>query len=222
MKTLNLSQIVKGVVLATALVAGLAACGRPGNENNFNVFQQDNRDPDINGQSFFEATTRAYSINSWNTNANSLTLNWRFAGQNTAPTAQNYDGVYAFQSPALMYSGKVSAVGTVVVSAPLNLYFCGQVPAGNYELGTEVVGRWNQGQISGIRLIARGPVTFVLTLSNTQAYDYSFAGGAFPQPHFGGGFNPRFGGFQSKGINGTMMIEQVNGFYCQGAFYNLF
>lgn len=227
MKTYNLSQLVKGLVLATALVAGLSACGRR-NDNNQpqNVFQQSNLDGDINGQPFYETTTRAYSQNYWSASTY-LTLNWRFAGQNINPNQQqnnnnnSFNNGYnnnSFLTPAMAYSGKVAAVGNMVIATPLNLSFCGTIPAGTYDLQTETVGRWNQGQISGLRLVLRGPVTFSVVLYNAQASEYTYGGGYNP-------YNPYQGGYASannRRISGTLTIEQVNGYYCQGSNYTMY
>lgn len=228
MKTYNVSQIVKGLVLATALVAGLAACGKKADNNQpQNVFQQSNMDGDINGQPFFETTTRAYSQNSWNYSSY-LTINWQFAGQNINPnTANNNSNSFnngynnSFSSPSMIYSGKVAAVGSIAVSASMNMSFCGTIPAGTYNIQTTTVGRWNQGQISGIRLAAVGPVTFSIVLYNAQAYDYSY-GSSYPYaqpyqpPYYQQGYYQSANG---KRITGTLQIESVNGYYCQGASY---
>ena len=234
MKTYNLSQIVKGLVLATSLVAGLTACGKKGDENQpQNVFQQSNSDGDITGQPFFETTTRAYSQNYWNSST-FLTVNWKFAGQNINPQAvpqQNNNNGYntgynngynnSYLSPAMSYSGKVAAVGSIAIPAALNLSFCGTIPAGTYDLQTNNVGRWNQGQISGIRLVLRGPVTFYVVLYNAQATEYSY-GNNYPYAQPYGqqqGYNQSA---NSKRISGTLQIESVNGYYCQGATYNMY
>lgn len=229
MKTYNLSQVVKGLVLATALLAGLTACGKKADNNQpQNVFQQSNNDADITGQPFFETTTRAYNINSWNS-SNFLTINWQFAGQNINPNgAQNNNNNYGYNNynysaPSMQYSGKVAAAGNVVLSTPLNLSFCGTIPAGTYTLTTTTVGRWNQGQISGLRLAASGPVTFYVVLYNAQAYDYSF-GNSYPyaqpyqQPYQQGYYQSANG----KRVSGSLQIEQVNGYYCQGSSYQMY
>lgn len=223
MKTYNLSQVVKGLVLATALVAGLAACGKKADNNQpQNVFQQSNNDADITGQPFFETTTRAYSQNYWSS-SNFLTINWQFAGQNINPNGvqnnsynNNYN--YNYASPSMAYAGKVAAAGNIVLSAPLNLSFCGTIPAGTYNLTTSTVGRWNQGQISGLRLALIGPVTFYVVLYNAQAYDYSF-GNSYPyaQPYQQGYYQQN-----GKRISGTLQIESVNGYYCQGSSYTMY
>ncbi len=238
MKTYNLSQIVKGLVLATSLVAGLTACGKKGDENQpQNVYQQSNSDRDITGQPFFETTTRAYGQNYWNSST-FLTINWKFAGQNINPQSapQNNNNGYSsgynnnsYLSPAMSYSGKVAAIGSVAIAAPLNLSFCPTIPAGTYDLQTSTVGRWNQGQISGIQLVLRGPVTFFAVLYNAQASEFSY-GNSYPyaQP-YQQQYYPQQGyqqqGYQSSNsrrISGTLRIVSVNEAYCQGADYNMY
>ena len=216
MKTLNVSKLIKYFVLGTALVAGLSACGKRGDDNEgLNAFSASNNDRDINGQPFFETTTRAYSVQNWN-QSQSLTISWRFAGQNinpNAPQQQNNNGQFQqpinYYSPAMTYVGKVAAIGRIDVSVPMNLYFCGTLPAGSYELQTQDVGRWNQGQISGIRLVARGAVTFTALLVNSRAWDNS--------NYYNGP-----SASANRYIEGTFRIEQINGYYCQGADFNMY
>jgi hypothetical protein len=229
MKTFKMTKIVKGFVLATSLVVGLTACGKKADNNNQaqNVFQQSNLDGEINGQPFFETTTRAYSQNYW-TASTYLTLNWQFAGQNISPTnPQNNNNSFnngfnnSFSSPAMAYSGKVAAAGSMVIAAPLNLSFCGLIPAGTYNLTTATVGRWNQGQISGVRIVLSGPVTFYAVLYNAQATE--FAGNNYPyQQPFNQGFQQPYQSANGRRITGTLQIEQVNGYYCQGASYYMY
>jgi hypothetical protein len=133
---------------------------------------------------------------------NAMTLSWSFSGENISSQAQGQSSTPTYNqyaSPAMNYSGKVSAAGKIKVAAALNFGFCPQIPAGEYNLSTHTVGQWTNGQISGLKLIISGAVNMTAYLSQAQAsestYQYS----------------------SSSRVNGNLIIEQVNGYYCQGA-----
>lgn len=211
MKNSNLAKIkglLKGVVAGAALLGVLAACGNKNdNTTPINAFTQSCVNcENITGFPFFSAQTQAYSMNysSWS-GTSALTLAWSFSGQNTNTqnSGQNYN---QWASPAMNYAGQVSAAGTANVTTALNLGFCPQLPPGRYNLTTQTVGQWNQGQISGLKMLLTGPVTAVAVVNQAQASEYSYGGG-----WFGGG------GTATSRVNGYLVIEQVNGYYCQGA-----
>lgn len=203
MKNINLTKLAKGILLTAVISSVLIACGKKEDNNNqINAYTQSCVNCEgITGFPFFTVQTQAYSQTGYSY-SNAMTVNWSFSGQNlSGQTQQNYN---PYSSPAMNYVGKVSAAGKVTVAAALNLGFCPQVPAGTYNLTTQTVGQWANGQISGLRMLFSGPVTMTVALSQAQASEYSY-------------------GYQysnSSRIYGTMIVEQVNGYYCQGAqFY---
>lgn len=213
MKNKNLANVVKGLLAGTALLTGLVACGNK-NENTtpLNAFTASCVNcQNITGYPFFSAQTQAYSMN-WNSwsGQSAMTLAWSFSGQNTN-TQNNGQNYNQWASPAMNYSGQVSAAGTVNVSSSLNLGFCPALPAGSYNLTTQTVGQWNQGQISGLKMLITGPVTAIAVVNQAQASEYS-------NGWYGGGG----GSTGSSRVTGYLVIESVNGYYCQGAQLSLY
>lgn len=202
MKNNNLTKIVKGI-FAAALLSTLVACGNKNKDNNQNInaFTQSCANCDgITGFPFFSAQTQAYMMSYGGYGYTSaMAVNWSFSGQNLnngQAQGQNYN---QYASPAMNYVGKVSAAGQVNVTAPLNLGFCPQVPAGQYTISTQAVGQWANGKISGMRMIISGAVQMIAVINDAQGYEYGYSQYA-----------------QSR-VSGQMLIEQVNGFYCQGS-----
>jgi len=89
----------------------------------------------------------------------------------------------------------------VTVTNALSFGFCPAIPPGAYTLSTQTAGQWSGGQISRIKLIVSGPVSYTAIFTQGQASDngYGYSAGSY--------------------ISGRMQIEQVNGYYCQGLFY---
>lgn len=201
MKNNNLTKIVKGI-FAAALLSTLVACGNKNKDNNqnLNAFTQSCVNCDgITGFPFFSAQTQAYMMSYYGYGyTNALSINWSFSGQNINGQAQgqNYN---QYASPAMNYVGKVSAAGQINVTAALNLGFCPQVPAGQYTISTQTVGQWANGKISGLRFLVSGPVTITAVINDAQAYENGYQ-------------------YSSSGrVSGQILIEQVNGYYCQGS-----
>lgn len=206
MKNINLTKLIKGILAMTVVSSMLIACGKKEDNNaQINAYTQNCANCEglgITGFPFFTAQTQAYSQTGW-TYSNAMALSWSFSGQNiSGQSTQNYN---QYASPAMNYVGKVSAAGKVTVSSALNLGFCPQIPAGTYNLTTQTVGQWANGQISGLRLIVTGAVNMTITLNQAQAYEYSYG----------------YYSSSSSRVYGTMIVEQVNGYYCQGAQFNL-
>lgn len=212
MKNVNLTKLIKGT-MALALVSSLLiACGKKeDNSNQINAYTQNCANCEglgITGFPFFTAQTQAYSQLGWSYSS-AMTLSWSFSGQNiSGQSTQNYN---QYASPAMNYVGKVSVAGKVRVLSQIgnsqngSNYFCPVIPVGEYNLTTQSVGQWANGQISGLRLLVTGPVTMTITLNQAQAYEYSY-------------------GYQySSGsrVYGNMIVEQVNGYYCQGLQFQL-
>lgn len=219
MKNNNIPKLVKGIFTAAILSTLLMACGKKNDETlPVNAFTQSCINCEgITGFPFFSAQTQAYQQNQGYGYTTAMAISWSFSGQNINGQAQQglpgqqAQGQYGQQynqyaSPAMNYVGKVSAAGKVTVSGGLNLGFCPQVPAGTYNLTTQTVGQWANGQISGLRMLISGAVTMTASLSQAQASEYSY-------------------GYQSTAgtsrLYGTLIIEQVNGYYCQGAQFYL-
>lgn len=210
MKNINLTKLVKGLLTASLISTVLIACGNKKDDNTaqLNAFTQSCVNCEgITGFPFFSAQTKASLYNSYSYGYNSqaaMNVNWSFSGQNinTQTQQQGTQPTYQYGSPAMNYVGKVSAAGQVTVTAPIggtnNGYFCPAIPAGTYTLATQTVGQWTNGVITGLRLIITGPVSMVITLSQAQAsqYTYQYSSTSY--------------------ISGGMIVEQVNGFYCQG------
>lgn len=209
----NLTKLAKGFLAVAVLSAVLVACGNKGDEYNpqLNAFTKNCVNCEgITGFPFFTAQTRASLYNSYGSLYGaqaSMNINWSFSGQNINYQAQGQNQTqpqptYQYGSPAMNYVGKVSAAGQVNVTAAIggsnNGYFCPAIPAGTYNLATQTVGQWNNGQISGLRLIISGPVTMTVVLSQAQATQFSYQYSS------------------SSYITGGLIIEQVNGYYCQG------
>lgn len=206
MKNNNLNKIVK-VMASVALLSTLVACGSKNNTTNpqINAFNQSCiTNCDVSGFPFFSAQTQAYKQSYTGYGyTNAFTINWSFSGQNLSGQAQGQD-YNQYVSPAMNYNGKVSAAGQVNVTTALSFGFCPQIPAGQYSLGTQTGGQWANGAISGLRFIISGPVSIIASLNQAQAteYGYQFSTGSR--------------------INGNLVIEQVNGYYCQGATLSLY
>ncbi|MFK5283261.1 hypothetical protein ACI3PL_27185, partial [Lacticaseibacillus paracasei] len=83
----------------------------------------------ITGVSFFSAQTQVIGTGWNNYGTSAMALTWRFSGQNSnnGASGQNYN---QFASPAMNYSGYVSAAGTVNIGSTLSLGgFCPSLPA---------------------------------------------------------------------------------------------
>jgi hypothetical protein len=206
MKCNNLTKIAKGF-LATALLSTLVACGKKADNNNqnlnaFNLGCVANCEG-ITGIPFFTAQTQAYKMNYYGYGyTNAMTLNLSFSGQNINSQAQGQNN-NQYASPAMNYVGKVSAAGQVNVAAVLNLGFCPAVPAGQYNLVTQTAGQWANGTISGLRMLIQGPVAITAVINQAQASEYGYQYSS------------------SSRVTGQIVIEQVNGYFCQGATLQL-
>lgn len=211
MKNNNLTKLAKGFLAVAMLSTALVACGNKKDDNNpqLNAFTQSCVNCEgITGYPFFIAQTRATLYSSYGYGYGSqaaININWSFSGQNINTQAQGQSQAqpsYQYGSPAMNYVGKVSAAGQVNVTSTIggsnNGYFCPAIPAGTYNLATQTVGQWANGQISGLRLIISGPVTMTVVLNQAQAAQYSYQYSS------------------SSYITGGLIIEQVNGYYCQG------
>ncbi|MEQ1723081.1 MAG: hypothetical protein ABL930_07880 [Pseudobdellovibrio sp.] len=204
MKNNNLTKIAKGL-LATALLTTLVACGKKADNNNqnLNAFTLGcvANCEGITGFPFFAAQTQAYKMNYYGYGyTNAMSLNLSFSGQNINSQAQGQgQNNNQYASPAMNYVGKVSAAGQVNVAAILNLGFCPAVPAGQYNLVTQTAGQWANGAISGLRMVIQGPVTMTAVINQAQASEYGYQYSS------------------SSRVTGQIVIEQVNGYFCQGA-----
>ncbi len=216
MKNFNLTKLAKGLMTVALLSTVLIACGNKKDDNTaqLNEFTKscvDCAGAGITGFPFFITQTKAslYSSYSYGYNQQAaMTLNWSFSGQNLAaqPQQQGTQPTYQYGSPAMNYVGKVSAAGQVTVTQIIgggNGYFCPAIPAGTYTLATHTVGQWTNGVITGLRLVVTGPVSMTISLSQAQASQYSYQYS------------------NSSYIYGTMVVEQVNGYYCQGLQLNM-
>jgi|GEM_PF-3770320 len=207
---------------AVAVLTLITAC-KPKNEEvlPINAYTKSciGRCESISGYPFFAAQTTAYKqrLYSYSPSA-AMAISWSFSGQNLSNQAQQgaaqQGQAYQYSSPAMMYNGKVSAYGKVVINTPLDLGFCPQVPAGTYELSTQSIGQWTGGsqsfsaEVSGLRMLITGAaITMTATLSQGQASEYSY------------GYQYTTG---NSRIYGNLIIEQVNGYYCQGAQFSLY
>lgn len=214
MKTLKLTKLVKGVLISAALITSVVACGNKNKDNNNqNAFQMScSNCGEISGIPFFSVNTVAQSM-SYYGSTTAMRLSLSFSGQNAQQQQQpqQQGQQYNYYSPAsMLYTGKVSAIGTVAVSYPLNLGMCPQLPAGNYNLVTRNAGMWNgngsQAQISGLRVeLQRDGMNIVASFSNVWAIEYPYSGYS-----------------SSSRLSGNLQIEQVNGYWCQGANYYLY
>lgn len=218
MKNNNLTKLIKGLLATAVLSTLLIACGNKSGDNNpqLNAFTQSCVNCEgITGFPFFSAQTKASLYNPYSYGyggQTAMTINWSFSGQNINSQAQGQSQTqpqsnYQYGSPAMNYVGKVSAAGQVSVTSTIggtnNGYFCPAIPAGTYNLATQTVGQWSQGQISGLRLVISGPVTMTVSLNQAQAYQNSYQYSS------------------SSYIAGSLVIEQVNGYYCQGLQLNM-
>jgi hypothetical protein len=210
MKTNNLNKLIKVALLSAALVTSVVACGNKNKDNQqLNAFQQScvSNCQDISAIPFFtvNSTAQSQTYGYGYGSQSSMRLSLSFAGQNISQQQNQNQNYNPWASPAMNYSGRVSAVGTVTISQVLNLGFCPQVPAGQYSLATNTAGQWNQGQISGIRFVISGPVSMTAILLNAQATEGMY----------------QYGSGGSR-LYGTLQVEQVNGYYCQGANFYLY
>lgn len=212
MRTNNLNKLIKVALLSAALVTSVVACGNKNKDNQqLNAFQQScvSNCQDISAIPFFSvnstAQSQSYGYGYGYGSQSSMRLSLSFAGQNINQQQNQNQNYNQWASPAMNYTGRVSAIGTVTTSQVLNLGFCPQVPAGQYSLATQTAGQWNQGQISGIRFVISGPVSMTAILLNAQASEGMY----------------QYGSGGSR-LYGTLQIEQVNGYYCQGANFYLY
>ena len=215
MKNINLTKLAKGLMTAALLSTVLIACGNKKDDPvaQLNAFTQNCVNCEgITGFPFFSVQSKAslYSSYSYGYGAQAaMNINWSFSGQNinTQTQQQGTQPSYQYGSPAMNYVGKVSAAGQVTVTQPIggsnNGYFCPAIPAGTYNLATQTVGQWTNGVITGLRMVLSGPVSMMVTLSQAQASQYSYQYS------------------NSSYISGGMIVEQVNGYYCQGLQFNL-
>lgn len=215
MTNFNLTKLAKGLLTAALLSTVLIACGNKKDDNTaqLNAFTQSCVNCEgITGFPFFITQTKAslYSSYSYGYNQQAaMTLNWSFSGQNLAaqPQQQGTQPTYQYGSPAMNYVGKVSAAGQVTVTQIIGGgnggYFCPAIPAGTYNLNTLTVGQWTNGVITGLRMVVAGPVSMTISLSQAQAWQntYQYSNSSY--------------------IYGTMIVEQVNGYYCQGLQLNM-
>jgi hypothetical protein len=210
MKTNNFNKLIKVALLSAALVTSVVACGNKNKDNQqLNAFQQScvSNCQDISAIPFFtvNSTAQSQSYGYGYGSQSSMRLSLSFAGQNINPQQSQNQNYNQWASPAMNYSGRVSVVGTATTSQVLSPAFCPQVPAGQYSVVTNAAGQWNQGQISGVRLVFSGPVSMTAILTNAQASEGMYQYGA--------------GGSR---LYGTLQIEQVNGYYCQGSNFYLY
>lgn len=211
MKTYNLAKLVKGVFLAAALVTSVVACGnKDKNNNNQNAFQMScSNCGDISPIAFFSVNSTAQSM-SYYGSTTAMRLSLSFAGQNIQQQQQSGQNYYYGAPASMMYTGKVSAIGTAAVTYPLNLGMCPQMPAGNYNVVTRNVGMWNgngsQAQVSGLRVeLQKDGLSATAVLTNVWAIEYPYSGYS-----------------SSTRLSGNVQIESVNGFWCQGANFYLY
>lgn len=216
MKNFNLTKLAKGLFTAALLSTVLIACGNKKDDNTaqLNAFTQSCVNCEgITGFPFFIVQTKASLYNSYSyygyNSQSAMTINWSFSGQNVAvqPQQQGTQPTYQYGSPAMNYVGKVSAAGQVTVTQAIGStgmsYFCPPILAGTYNLATHTVGQWTNGVITGLRMVLTGPVSMTVSLMQAQAsqYTYQYSNSSY--------------------IYGTMVVEQVNGFNCQGLQLNL-
>jgi hypothetical protein len=225
MKNKNLAYLLKSLMAVTALTSVLVACGSKNNDNNqnLNAYTASCVNCDgITGYPFFTADTSAYYYNASTryTNTPTMKINWSFSGQNISGQAQGQSSYNPYASPAMQYVGKVSAAGTINLATPVNFGFCPQFPAGTYNLTTQTVGQWNAGQISGLKILISGAVSATAYVQQAQAYEntgysgYNGYNGYNPYNQYNNGLGSTSG---SRITGGYLVIEQVNGYYCQGA-----
>ena len=237
MNDINLTKLTKSL-LAIFLFSTLVACGnrRDNNNQNINAYNQSCavNCEGISGYPFFtvqsQALRQSYGYGYGYTTA--MTMSWSFSGQNISNQTQNQN-YNQYVPPAMNYVGKVSAAGQVsVVTTLSDMGLCPQIPAGTYNLTTHTGGQWQNGQISGLRIIITGPVTITATLNNAQATQYGsqygigggYSGYPYANPYgYGIGYggyanNTQYGNQTSNGnrLYGNLIIEQVNGYFCQG------
>lgn len=215
MKTYNLTKLVKGVLISAALITSVVACGNKNKDNNnLNAFQYACTNcGDISPIAFFSVNTTAQSMSYYGGSTTAMRLGLSFAGQNIQQqqqSGQNNTNYYYGAPASMMYTGKVSAIGTAAISYPLNLGMCPQLPPGNYNVQTKNVGMWNgngsQAQISGLRLeLSKEGYSAQVVLSNAWAIEYPYSGYS-----------------SSTRLSGNVQVESVNGYWCQGANFYLY
>ena len=217
MTNFNLKKLAKGLMTVALLSTVLIACGNKKDDNTaqLNAFTQSCVNCEgITGFPFFITQTKASLFSSYSYGYNqqaAMTINWSFSGQNLAaqPQQQGSQPSYQYGSPAMNYVGKVSAAGQVTVTQIIgggNGYFCPAIPAGTYTLATYTVGQWTNGVISGLKLVVTGPVSMTISLSQAQAWQNTSQYSQYSNSSY---------------IYGTMVVEQVNGYYCQGLQLNM-
>ncbi len=201
MKNNNLSKLFKAI-FAVGILTTVIACGKKNDNNNaqVNAFQMGCNDcGDITGLTFFTADSQDYY--------RFLRINWNFSGQNpnngqvipqASPQPNNYSN-----SPAQNYTGKVSAIGQITVSTPVNFGFC-QIPQGQYTFGTQIVGRWDAGNVTNLRITTTGgPVSMTMILTQGYAVNSSYQYNTYGR------------------VAGSLTIEAVNGYNCQNVTIGL-
>jgi hypothetical protein len=212
MKTYNLTKLVKGVVLAAALVTSVVACGnKDKNNNNQNAFQMSCTNcGDISGIPFFSVNSTVQSMSYYGSQT-AMRLSLTFSGQNTQQQQGTGQTNYYYGAPAsMMYTGKASAIGIAAISYPLSLGMCPQLPPGNWNIVTRNAGMWNgsgsQAQISGLRVeLQKDGMNAVAVFTNVAAVEYPYSGYS-----------------SQTRLWGNMQIESVNGYWCQGANFQLY
>lgn len=213
----EMKKIIKGALLTAALMTTLVACGNRNNSTTqppVNAFTASCTNcQNITGFPFFTAQTQVYSFGyGYGFYGQAVaTLNWSFSGQNTSSSTAQNSNPYA--SPAMNYVGQASVAGQLDVTQNLGTNnFCPAIPSGSYSIATQTVGQWANGQISGMRFLINGTgVSAVAVLNQAQASEYTYGYG-----YYSGG-----GGSASR-VTGTLIIESVNGYYCQGLQLNLY
>lgn len=208
-------KLISGVFVSTLALTVLAACGNK-NDNTtnqgLNAYTQSCGnciESGITGYPFFSAQSTAY--NQYGSYGSPARITLSFSGQNVANNNYGYNnGGYYSSSPAMNYVGKVSAAGTITANSAIGVNnFCPQIPAGTYNITTNSVGQWQNGQVSGLRLLINGSnINAVAVINQLQAYDYGSYG-------YGSSVN-------NSRIYGNMYIESVNGYYCQSLVLTLY
>jgi len=206
MKTFNFKKLVKGVLLSAALVTSVVACGNKNKDNpNPNAYQMSCANcTEISGITFYSVQTAVQSYTPYGAQ-NVMRISWNFSGQNIQQPQNQSNGNYTnYYAPAsMMYTGKVSAIGTAAVSYPMNTGMCAQIPTGSYNILTRNVGNWagngSQAQVSGLQVeLSTSGYSIIATLSNVWAVDYGY-------------------GVNSTRMSGTLQITQINGVWCNAS-----
>ncbi len=219
MKTKNYFKYAK-VLLASAVLLALAACGdKGGNNNNVNnqgnigLYNQCPNCQNLNGSALFAAE----SVDSYGM----IRFNWIFTGSNlqaqTYPqqythtqqvpynNQQVYGGGYYGQTQG-SYVGPVGVTGSLSISQAINLGYC-QLPAGVYTLNTIQPGNWQSSMVNNLRMQAIGPVAINLSLTQGQV----------SSPGYLAAGQVSSSSATSGRMFANVMIESVGGYNCQMA-----